>query len=95
MARFTQCARATGVSFLHFETVGPTVPCPGVPGRFDFLIACGGEKGRCFVCSDDNADDAKQKGRRETKRGFRVCGDVGDGDTGDNCNGALNCWFCC
>ena len=34
MTRPTQCARATGVSDLHFETVGPTVPCP-VPGRFD------------------------------------------------------------
>ena len=28
------CVRATGVSYLHFETVGPTVPCL-VPGRFN------------------------------------------------------------
>ena len=34
MACFTRCASAAGVSYLHFEAVGPTVPC-SVPGRFD------------------------------------------------------------
>ena len=24
-----------------------------------------------------------------------MCGDVGDRDTGYNCDGALNYWFCC
>ncbi len=45
MARFTRCARAAGVTYLHFETVGPTVPCP-VPGRFD-----GGPMGWASVVS--------------------------------------------
>ena len=34
VACFTRCTCAAGVSYLHFETVGPTVPFP-VPGRFD------------------------------------------------------------
>ncbi len=34
MARFTRCEGAAGVTYLHFETMGPTVPCP-VPGWFD------------------------------------------------------------
>jgi hypothetical protein len=34
VAYFTRCSRAAGVSYLNFETMGPTVPCP-VPERFD------------------------------------------------------------
>jgi len=49
----------------------------------------------CLVCSDDDADDTNQKGRCKTIWGFSVCGNVGDGDAGDNGDGALNCWFCC
>ena len=54
VACFTRCARAAGVSYVHFETLGPTVPCL-VPGRFDgdpmgwadaFLGRLAGECGR-------------------------------------------------
>ena len=59
------------------------------------LILCRSTKRRCFVCSDDNTYDTNQKGIRKTIRGCSVGGNVGDGDAGDNCNGTLNCWFCC
>ena len=59
------------------------------------IISCGCVKGRCLICSDDDADDTTQKERHETIWGFSVCGDVGNGNAGDNCDGALNCWFCC
>ncbi len=45
MAHFTRCARAAGVSYFHFEAVGPTVPC-FVSGRFD-----GAPMGRTVVFS--------------------------------------------
>ncbi len=52
--------------------------------RVTFVILCGDTKGRCLVCSDDDANDTNQKGRRKTIWGFSVCGDVGDGDAGYN-----------
>ena len=52
-------------------------------------------EGEASCMSDGNADGSNQKRRRETVWGFGVCGNVGEGDTGYDGDGALNCRFCC
>ncbi len=88
MARFTRCARAAGVTYLHLETVGPTVPC-SVPGRFD-----GGPMGWASVFSRWLAG-----GCRRAWRGSLIghhCGEStlnvldGLGEGGVRCNEVVN-----
>ena len=52
-----RCAHAAGVSYFHFETVGPAVPC-SVPGRFDSA-----PMGRTIVFSSRLAGECRRARR--------------------------------
>ncbi len=50
-------------------------------------------KGRCLVCTNDHTDDANEKGTECSVPVLHMCGNVGNGHTADNRNGAFDCWF--
>ena len=50
-------------------------------------------KGRCLVGSNDDTDDANEKGTGCSILVLSMCGKVGNGHTADHGNGAFHCWF--
>ncbi len=66
-------------------------------GRHDTRSDCLGgtrsTKGRCLVCSNDNTDDANEKGTGCSLSVLSMCGDVGTGHTADHGNGGFYFWF--
>ncbi len=71
--------------------------CLNAFGRHGVRSHClGGTKNakrRHLVGSNDNTDDANEKGTGCSVPVLSICGDVGNGHTADHGNGALYCWF--
>ncbi len=50
-------------------------------------------KGRCLIGSNDNTDDANEKGAGCSIPVLSMCGNVGNGHAADHGNAAFYCWF--
>ncbi len=53
----------------------------------------GSRKGRCLVCSNDDANDANEKSTGSSVPVFGMCGNVGYGYAAYHGNCSLNNWF--